>query len=88
MGCAGNISDEELTRNRKRYTMNENFSMVVEQVLFGCSQMILLDLLPPAKILIGGVLALGYSLKRFRRFDELLERRIDEKRSGYPQKLM
>ncbi|KAL1540931.1 hypothetical protein AAHA92_25213 [Salvia divinorum] len=28
------ISDEELTRNQKRYTMNEGFSMVVEQVLF------------------------------------------------------
>lgn len=39
-----------------RYTMSEDFSMVVDQELF---QMILLDLLPQAQILIGGVLALG-----------------------------
>ena len=42
--------------NLCRYTMNEDFTMVAEQVLF---PMILLDLLPPAKVLIGGVLALG-----------------------------
>lgn len=39
-----------------RFTMNGDYSMVVEQVLF---PMIILDLLPQAQILIGGVLALG-----------------------------